>query len=199
MESTHFDTTPYRRRFCVDDWEKMVSTGALPEFEGLELINGDLLRKEPAEEMALTPLPLRTACVRRLNRLFSLRLGDSALVDVRAPVALHDQKSEPHPDAVLLRPREDFYSAGTPKSSDVLLILEVMNPAVTEYLDFKLSLYAKAYISEAWKVDLNSEEIWVYRRPSPKGYRDVRSCRRGESISPEAFPETAFAVDEILG
>ncbi len=54
-------------------------------------------------------------------------------------------------------------------------------------------------IPEAWLVALNTETIFVYRRPSPEGYQDVRAYRRGETIYPEAFPETGFAVDEILG
>ena len=57
----------------------------------------------------------------------------------------------------------------------------------------------KLGIPEAWLVDLKSETIFVHRRPSPEGYQDVRAYRRGETIYPEAFPETGFAVDAILG
>ena len=62
-----------------------------------------------------------------------------------------------------------------------------------------MHLYAEAGIPEAWLVALTSETIFVYRQPSPKGYRAVRAYYRGESISPETFPDARYTVDEILG
>jgi len=53
--------------------------------------------------------------------------------------------------------------------------------------------------TETWLVDLNSATLFVYRRPSPEGYQDVRAYRRGESVSPAAFPDVSFTVEEILG
>jgi Uma2 family endonuclease len=41
--------------------------------------------------------------------------------------------------------------------------------------------------------------IEVYRSPSPEGYQQVRTLRRGEGLSPQAFPELSVTVDELLG
>ena len=38
-----------------------------------------------------------------------------------------------------------------------------------------------------------------YRRPLAQGYYDVRSPRRGEQVTLEAFPALNLAVDDILG
>ena len=48
-------------------------------------------------------------------------------------------------------------------------------------------------------VDLNRSILEVYRGPSPQGYREVLTLRRGDSISPLAFPDLKLEVDAILG
>ena len=54
-------------------------------------------------------------------------------------------------------------------------------------------------IPEAWLVDLPRSVIEVYRDPSPQGYREVLTLRRGDRISPLAFPDLQLDVDAILG
>ena len=61
------------------------------------------------------------ACVDRLNRVFSLRVGDHAVVRVQNPIWL-GSRSEPQPDLALLRPRADFYASAHPAAADVLLV-----------------------------------------------------------------------------
>ena len=34
---------------------------------------------------------------------------------------------------------------------------------------------------------------------TPSGYRETRVYRRGEPISPLAFPDVAFTIDDLLG
>jgi hypothetical protein len=48
-------------------------------------------------------------------------------------------------------------------------------------------------------VSLNRRLIMRYLDPSPDGYATRRIYRRGESLSPFAFPDLAIAVDDILG
>jgi Uma2 family endonuclease len=60
-------------------------------------------------------------------------------------------------------------------------------------------LDAESGIPEAWLVDLTSDTIFAFHRPSPQGYQEIRQYRRGNEISPEAFPDVRFAAEEILG
>jgi hypothetical protein len=39
----------------------------------------------------------------------------------------------------------------------------------------------------------------VHREPTADGYASVRTLARGERVSPLAFPDVTFSVDEILG
>jgi Uma2 family endonuclease len=60
-------------------------------------------------------------------------------------------------------------------------------------------LYARFGIREYWFVDLNNHRIQRYLDPTRDGYRTTRVYRRGESLSPLAFPDLLIAVDDILG
>jgi len=176
-----------KQRMTIEEFQRLGETE-----ERLELIYGEVVEMSPIG-------PNHSAVVRRLNRLFSSRLSAWTLVDAQNPIVLRDQESEPQPDLNLLRLREDFYSSGTPEPGDLFLSVEVADSSLSYDRNVKMLLYAEAGIPESWLVDLNSELVWVYRGPSPRGYQDARSYRRGESISPEAFPEVSFQVDDILG
>jgi Uma2 family endonuclease len=63
----------------------------------------------------------------------------------------------------------------------------------------KALMYAGHEVPELWVVDLQGHEVVVHREPTAQGYASVVSLRRGESISPLAFPDMTFTVDEILG
>jgi Uma2 family endonuclease len=48
-------------------------------------------------------------------------------------------------------------------------------------------------------VDLNGNRITRYLDPAPDGYKTTRVYRRGESLSPLAFPDLVIPVNDILG
>jgi Uma2 family endonuclease len=114
------------------------------------------------------------------------------------PLRLPSQESIPQPDAVVFRRRADFASR-PPRAEDVLLLVEVADTSLFYDHKRKLPLYAENGIPEVWLIDLNSDAVLVYRQPTREGYQEMRAYRRGEAISPQAFPEKGFAVDEILG
>ena len=191
---------PHRRLFTIEEWERLVDARIFPEYEKLELIRGELITLAPVRDLRLQLLRRRQAgCVRGLNRQLNLLLKSRALVDVQGHILLWKQQSEPQPDLCLLRVLEDFYATRTPEPEDILLVIEVAGSSLPYDRDTKISLYAEAGIPESWLVDLNSDTLHVYRRPSPEGYKDVRAYRRGESVAPEAFPDVLFTLDEMLG
>jgi Uma2 family endonuclease len=184
---------PIQKRFItIDEYHRMGEEGVFPPDARLELIRGEIVEMSPIG-------PRHAGSVRRFIRNFSARLSPYAIVDVQNPVELRDQESEPQPDVTLLRLQDDLYSAATPTPRDTLLVVEVADSSLSFDRRVKMHLYAEAGIPESWLVDLNSDTLFVYRRPSPEGYQDVRAYRRGESVSPEAFPDVRFTLDEILG
>ena len=92
-----------RRMFTVDEYHRMGETGILSPQERVELIEGEILQMSPIGNR-------HAACVIRANKLLITRLQDRGLVSIQNPVRL-DRYSEPQPDVLVLKPRDDFYAS----------------------------------------------------------------------------------------
>ncbi len=179
-----------RRRFTVEEYDRMAQAGILGEDDRVELISGEVLE--------MTPIGRRHAsCVARLVHLFDQALGGSAVIWPQNPVHLSEH-SEPQPDLAVLHARADFYAAGHPVPEDVFLLVEVAESSTDPDRRVKVPLYAAGGIPEVWLIDLEQETVTVYRHPAPDGYRTARVFRRTEQVSPAAFPHRSFDVDDIL-
>ena len=179
-----------RHCFTVEEYHRMAQAGILTEDDRVELIEGEIVE--------MSPIGIRhAACVRRLNRLFSGWAGERAIVDIQNPIRLGG-RSEPQPDLVLLRPRPDLYAASHPGPEDVLLVVEVAETSADADRAIKVPLYARAGIPEVWLVDLAGEYVEVYRDPTPPGYQLLQRVQRGQYLSPQALPDMALAVGDIL-
>jgi Uma2 family endonuclease len=179
-----------RQPLTIAEFERAWDDGAFSPDARLELIRGEIVE--------MTPIGDRHAlCVMWLCDLLA-DLRPVGILSPQNPLRLPSQESIPQPDAVVFRRRADF-GARPPRAEDVLLLVEVADTSLFYDRKRKLPLYAENGIPEAWLIDLNSEAVFVHRRPSHEGYQEMRAYRRGEAISPQAFPENSFAVDEILG
>jgi len=182
--------TPHRYRLTVAEYHRLGENGIFDEDSRVELIEGDLIAMPPIGEQ-------HASKTRRLNRLFSLQVGDTAIVDVQNPVML-DARSEPQPDMVLLKPRPDFYESAHPRPEDVLLLIEVSDSTLRYDRDTKVPLYARAGIPEVWLLDVAGQRLEIYRRPSPEGYREIHYPAPAESIAPVLLPELVLSVAGLL-
>jgi len=169
----------------------MAAAGILSEDDRVELIEGEII------EMAAIG-SRHAACVMRLTRLFSLGVGDAALVLVQNPVRLSDL-SEPQPDLALLKPRADYYAAAHPGPDDVLLIVEVADSSVVYDRTVKTPLYARAGIREFWLVDLERQQVEVSREPAAGSYHAAQVHGRGDRLAVDALPQIQISVEAILG
>jgi Uma2 family endonuclease len=177
-------------RFTVHDFHRMAQAGIFSEDDRVELLDGEIIE--------MTPIGSRhAACVARLTKILCHRLGETAIVWVQNPIRL-DDRSEPQPDVVLLRPRPDFYARAHPCPDDVLLLIEVADTTHELDRDVKLPLYAKAEIREVWIVDLTGGTVQVYRQPSLQGYQTSTQARGVEQLMPEALPHLAISASDIL-
>jgi Uma2 family endonuclease len=180
-----------RRLFTVDEYYQMAAAGILAEDDRVELIEGEIVEMSPVG-------PVHAACVGRLNQLFNQVLGKFALVRVQDPIRL-SKRSEPLPDVALVQPRADFYTKGHPEPEDIFLLVEVAQTSLATDQNVKIPIYARAGIQEVWLVHLMGQLIYVHRQPSAAGYQNVQTFKRGDSLSPLAFPRTVVTVDMILG
>jgi Uma2 family endonuclease len=180
------------RRFTVDEYQRMGETGILACDERLELIAGRIVVCEPIGSR-------HAATVDRLNRLWTSRLGERAIVRIQNPVRFATQDSEVQPDVMLLRPRDDFYSAAHPVAADVLLLIEVADTTLRLERRVRLPLYARVGVQELWLCDLVSQRVQVCREPLGHHYRAVHTVNRGEALGSLAFPDVTLIVDDLLG
>ena len=178
-----------KRLLTVEEFLEMAESGLFAEDARLELIEGEIV------EMA--PIGKRHAgCVRRLIQLLTGALGTRAVVDIQN-CAWISEHSFFCPDALLLP--QGFLEDEYPTPQDIHLVIEVADSSLSDDRRLKMPVYARVGISEAWLVAVEAGTIHVYRRPSSHGYQEVREYRRGDEVSPEAFPDVRFPVASILG
>jgi hypothetical protein len=177
-----------RRRFTIEEYERMVETGILAQDDRVELIEGEIVEMSPIGDP-------HAAFVANLTHLLVQLVGDRARVWVQGPVRV-PPRSKPQPDLALLRPRSYVREGAT--TDDVLLVIEVADSSLRYDRTVKLRLYARAGIPEYWIVDANAETLEVYGVPSGERYTDHRRPVRGEHVAPQAFPEAALPVDAIF-
>jgi Uma2 family endonuclease len=177
-------------RFSLADYEQMVDLGILTENDRVELIRGEIIEKMSIGEF-------HAACVRKLTRLFTSRLGDRASVSVQNPVVMAD--SEPEPDVTLLVPREDEYAASHPGPDDIVLVVEVSDASLAFDRHVKGSLYAENGVAEFWILNLLDRTLEVHRQPQPGGqYADVRILAASDVVDLAKLPDVTFTIGELF-
>lgn len=180
-----------RRRFTADEYQEMGRAGILREADRVELIDGEVL--------AMSPIGApHNGAVNRLNRLFSARAGDAAIVQVQGAVRL-DPYSEPQPDLVLLRPRDDFYGTALAGPDDILLAVEVAQSSLAYDREVKADLYARRGIAEYWLVDLTSGVLTRYSEPANGRYRTVEAVPPDVPFAPRLLPSSVVTTRDVFG
>ena len=188
--ATTLTSTPSRRRFTVAEYYAMADAGILTENDRVELHDGDIIVMPPIR-------PWHAASVNRFTNLIPQPLQRRAIVCVQGPTRLNDI-SEPQPDIMLLKWRDDFYGGGHPKPSDVLLLIEVSDTTVDYDRNAKLSAYARAGIPEVWIVSRQDRRVEAYTGPSEGTYSSVKHTGPTETIAPQIFPDITLEVGQFF-
>jgi Uma2 family endonuclease len=141
----------------VDQYERMVSAGILPETNRFELIEGRIVEKgvkRPPHSTAATK------CQRAIGRL--LPAGWHARKE--EPVRIPGRRSEPEPDVSVVRGEPEDYEGRHPGPADVALVVEVARARKAK--DRKLApIYAASGIPAFWIVDVGRRRHEVYSGP----------------------------------
>lgn len=180
------------RPFSVEEYHRMAEVGILKPDDRVELLDGDIIPMAPMSSR-------HAAAVRKIAELFQrpLALTGRALVSVQCPVRLSEH-SEPEPDIALLRTKADRYAEAHPTPPDVFLVIEVAQSSLGFDRDVKIPQYARAGVAEVWLVNLEAQQVEIFREPGPLGYGAKSVSRRGQSIAPQAFAAVTISVEDIL-
>jgi Uma2 family endonuclease len=180
-----------RKLFTTDDVLRMAEAGLFGDEERIELIDGEILEMSPAGYR-------HVMCVNRANAFMTEAFGRTAIVSIQNELHL-DIFNMPQPDVVVFKPRLDFYGTGNPTPGDVLFLVEISDSTLRRDRNLKLPRFAASGILEVWIEDLKHDLILVYRNPEGREYRTQLTFRRGDSISPLAFPKSTFQVNDLIG
>jgi Uma2 family endonuclease len=181
-----------RRRFTVDEFQRMAETGILTPGDHVELIDGEIISMNPIG----APY---AACLSRTEEVIRGLLDPAEhMVRSQSPVRLAAD-SAPQPDLAVVARRADFYSQAHPTPADIRLLIEIADSSVNYDLRIKTSIYARSAVPEYWIVDLVHDVVEIRRRPAGGEYADVSTLRRGDVITSSIPALTGIEVDHLLG
>ena len=181
---------PHAMQFTVEQFQLMYERGVFVDSDRYELINGEII--------AMSPIGLKHAVyVGRLTNNLVLKLGIRVIVWSQNPIDLGN-KSQPQPDIVVLKYRDDFYEEALPTPADILLIIEVADTSLDYDRDVKSKLYGVAGIPQMWLFDVNTKTIMGFSQPSELGYKQTCLYTQGDRLSILAFADVVFEWQELF-
>jgi Uma2 family endonuclease len=178
------------RHFSRAEYQRLAETGVLTEDDRVELLEGTIA--------AMSPIgPYHSGVVNFLTDFFTRKLAGRAVVCVQNPLRI-DEHSEPQPDLMLLKPRDDFYRRAHPTPADVRLLVEVADASLELDRDYKAGLYARAGVPEYWLVDLVRRVIVVHGQPAGDRYALVAAHAPDTRVVPSAYSDVRLSVGECF-
>ncbi len=183
------------RKLSVAEYQKMIDTGILQEDDRVELLEGHMVVKMPAN-------PPHDSTLAKLDRRFQRMVPDGYVVRYQHGSPLPD--SRPEPDLAVARGAEDAFDTRHPLPADLALVIEVADSSLPIDRVDKNRIYARVSIPQYWVVNLVDEQIEVYTDPtgpqSAPVYRRRQDYPRGTAV-PVELDGTAVGtvvVDEVL-
>lgn len=185
--------TPPLHRITVDEYERIIASGALEDSGRVELIDGYMVDKmgKNADHRYTTRETLK-----ELDR----RLPPGWTSQKEDPVRIPDF-DEPEPDIAVIRGSDADYRGRLPTADDVAMLVEVSEAKLRQDRGKRRTAYARANIPVYWIVNLVDRQVEVYTRPTRDGrYRSRKDYKPGQQIpvviAGQQLPP--IPVDDIL-
>lgn len=168
-----------RQLFTVDEYYKMAEVGILTPEDKVELINGEIIRMSPSNSEHANAIDI-------LAKKLIIGIGDKAVVRVQNPVSI-DKSSEPEPDIAIAVNRQEGYRQNHPQPKNIILVVEVSDSTLHFDREVKMLLYAEAGIPEYWIVNLQDEQVEVFRKPVKEQYSQKQILFKEDELVLEEF------------
>lgn len=177
-----------KRRFTVDEFERMGMAGILGRDERVELISGEIVLMSPVG-------PLHTD-LRMYLAHFWARASDRALVVAEAPLRL-SVNFEPVADlAVFAMGTKAQHLSG----ANAWLVVEIADSSLTTDTGVKAAAYAGGGVREYWVINARTRVTIIYREPREDGtYGVMFEVAPGDLAAPLLVPELAVRMADIPG
>jgi Uma2 family endonuclease len=172
---------PTARRFSVDEYHRMVSSGVLTESDRVQLVNGWIIEMPPIGPEHSTSTSLAEAAL-------LANLPSGWILRVQDPVTL--PTGEPEPDLVIARGAIRDYSKRHPGPGDIGLVVEVADATLNFDRVEKAAEYAAAGIVEYWIINLVDRQAEVHRHP--------QTAQTGSEYRSREVLDESASVDLVL-
>ena len=165
------------RKFTVDEYERLISTGILTQADNVELLEGYVLSKKQHNPPHAGTIAVVQAA------LVQLQIDGW---NVRVQLPFRASTSEPEPDFAIVRGDHRSYLRRHPIASDVGLVIEVADSTLDSDRSDKVRVYARDAIGTYWIVNLVDSQVEVYTDPQPDSAPPTYATRNdflpGQSI-----------------
>ena len=167
----------------------MIQSGLL-DGRSVELLNGEIVEMSPEGEAHAY---VSHEAAKYLGRM----LGEQADIRQGKPITIPSSDSEPEPDIAVAQPLGREYLHHHPYPDNIFWLIEFSNTSLSKDLEDKRKTYALAAIPEYWVVNLNENQLVVFRDAANGDYRTEIHFTTGD-ISPLAFPTLQLSVPRLL-
>jgi Uma2 family endonuclease len=171
-------------KWTIDDYQQMIAAG-----RRVELLKGEIVEISPERE----PHAVYSSSAVEYLRL---KLGERATILEGHPITLPND-SESEPDIAVVVPPIGQYLAHHPYPEDIYWVVEYSNTTLEKDLGEKKEAYAEAGIREYWVVDLQNNQLIVFRNPSSNKYLSEVKLSAG-LITPLVFPDVQLEVKKMF-
>ncbi len=170
---------------AIDQYQRMIEEGIVPEDNTVELLRGVLIRKDRSVigEDPMGHSPLHRVIVALLTTLAARINSERRHPQIQLPIACPPDGS-PEPDAAIIRGDVRDYTDRLPGPGDVLCVIEVAHSSLERDREDKLPIYAEAGVPQYVLINLQNNTIEIYSDPDPSAgvYRTKTTCARGGSL-----------------
>ncbi|MDB5295418.1 MAG: hypothetical protein JWO31_1401 [Phycisphaerales bacterium] len=162
---------PHRRpmppvRISVDQYHRMIATGIIPEGDPIELLDGQLARKDRSTqgEDPMSVGPQQSWVVNTLGRSDAKLVRLGCHMQNQQPLSL-PPVDEPEPDGMVVRGQIDDFKDRKPTAADVLCVIEVADSSLADDRDRKQRIYADHGIGQYLIINLVDGLVEEYAEP----------------------------------
>ncbi|MBU7585203.1 MAG: Uma2 family endonuclease [Nostoc sp. TH1S01] len=175
-------------KWTIDEYHRMIEVGILSDRK-VELLQGEIVEMSPESE------PHAYSSDEAGEYLAKL-LGERASIREAKPITLPNS-SEPEPDIAIVQRLGREYREHHPYPNNIFWLIEYANSSLEKDLEIKSKIYAQAGILEYWVVNLQKQNLVIFREILDGEYATKQTLTTG-TIQPLAFPDIDIAVEKII-
>ncbi|MGK7954015.1 MAG: Uma2 family endonuclease [Crocosphaera sp.] len=172
----------------IEQYHQAIAAGCFVD-QAVELLKGEIIVMTPERESHAYH---NSECADYLKDL----LQNRAKIRDAKPITLPNN-SEPSPDIAIVKPLGKEYLQHHPYPDNIYWLIEFSKATLRKDLTEKKEIYAEAGIKEYWIVDLNNNQVKVFRDLKQGNYTTELTLTDG-TIRPLAFPDVLIPVNNII-